>query len=173
MTYSQGPVFPCTRHFAFLVLVLLVGTEAANPALGQSVPQHVLPAGSLPNDRRLGALKDLNGHFPFEVPGYTEEKTTMKRADVKGATNLLTSQRTALQAWEARKDSLKRRILVATGLWPMPPKTPLHSVIRGKIERDGFTIEKVHFESLPGHLVTGLLFRPKGKQSPCPGVLSP
>ncbi len=50
--------------------------------------------------------------------------------------------------------------MVATGLWPLPEKTPLNPVIRGKVARPGFTVEKVHFESVPGHFVTGLLFRP-------------
>ena len=57
----------------------------------------------------------------------------------------------------------------------MPEKTPLNAVIHGKVERPGFTVEKVHFESVPGFFVTGLLFRPsnipQGKQ--VPAVLSP
>jgi dienelactone hydrolase len=56
----------------------------------------------------------------------------------------------------------------------MPEKTPLSPVIYGKSERDGFTVEKVYFESLPGHYVTGLLFRPaQASDVPSPGVLSP
>ena len=33
-------------------------------------------------------------------------------------------------------------------------------VIHGKAQRQGFTVEKVYFESMPNHFVTGLLFRP-------------
>ena len=39
-------------------------------------------------------------------------------------------------------------VLVATGLWPLPEKTPLNPVIHGKVERPGFTVEKVYFESV-------------------------
>ena len=42
----------------------------------------------------------------------------------------------------------------------MPEKTPLTPVIHGKIERDGYTIEKVFFASAPGHYVSGNLYRP-------------
>src|SRR5690606_28768921 len=75
--------------------------------------------------------------------------------------------------WDQRVEELQRRILVANGLWPMPEKTPLNAVIHGRTERDGFTVEKVYFESLPGFYVTGLLFRPVGKEGPLPGVLCP
>lgn len=95
-------------------------------------------------------LKDLNDFFPFHVPK-------------------------SLEAWKERKAQLKRRVLVANGLYPLPERTPLKAVIHGKVERPGFTVEKVYFESYPGLHVTGLLFRP-AKAEPSqkfPAVLSP
>jgi hypothetical protein len=76
-------------------------------------------------------------------------------------------------AWERRADALRTQVLVATGLWPMPEKTPLNPVIHGKIDRDEYTIEKVFFASLPGHYVTGNLYRPKNGAGKRPAVLSP
>ena len=109
----------------------------------------VFPDGELPNDVRLGPLKTLNDHFPFLVPDNPAE-------------------------WEQRAEFLRRRVAVATGLWPLPERTPLNPVVHGKVTRDGFTVEKVYFESLPGHYVTGLLFRPtEPSESPRPGVLNP
>ncbi len=64
-------------------------------------------------------------------------------------------------------------MLVATGLWPMPEKTPTKAVIHGKVERDGYTVEKVYLESYPGHFVTGNLYRPQGKSGRLAGVLCP
>src|SRR4051812_36002879 len=66
-------------------------------------------------------------------------------------------------AWERRAASLRTQILVAEGLWPMPEKTPLDPVIHGAIDRGDYTVEKVFFASLPGHYVSGNLYRPKGK----------
>jgi dienelactone hydrolase len=77
------------------------------------------------------------------------------------------------EAWEAEKKHVRERLLVALGLWPMPEKTPLSAVIHGKIERDGYTIEKVFFASYPGHYVSGNLYRPTGKTVKLPAVLSP
>jgi dienelactone hydrolase len=55
----------------------------------------------------------------------------------------------------------------------MPRKTPLDAVVHGRFEREGFTVDKVYLESYPGHFVTGLLFRPKGKAGRLPAVLCP
>lgn len=97
-------------------------------------------------DVRHQPLKDLNGYFPFNPPESIEQ-------------------------WEQRREYVRRQILVATGLWPMPTKTPLNPVIHGKIEGDGYTVEKVYFESAPGFFVTGNLYRPTNIQGKAPGVM--
>lgn len=98
-------------------------------------PTRVFAGGKKPTDVRLGAPKTLNDYFPFVVPK-------------------------AKEAWESRRKQLREQLLVATGLWPMPEKTPLKPTIHGKIEREGYTIKKVYFESMPGHYVTGNLYEP-------------
>src|SRR4051812_9053778 len=55
-----------------------------------------------------------------------------------------------LAQWEARKKLLRRRILTACGLAPLWERTPLKPQVYGRIERDGYTIEKVVLETLPG-----------------------
>lgn len=121
-------------HFR-LVLCLAVLAGLSVSRLAADVPR-VLPKGKLPNDRRLGPLKDLNGYFPFEPPRTVE-------------------------AWEARSRELKRQALVGLGLWPMPTKTPANAVVHGKVDRGDYTVERVYLESFPGHFVTGNLYRPK------------
>jgi dienelactone hydrolase len=130
---------------AALALVLLAPLAAA-----ADDPSRALPPGQKPADGRLGKPKDLNGYFPFTPP-------------------------TSREAWDTRRQLVREQILVATGLWPLPEKTPLNPVVHGKIERDGYTIEKVFFASLPGHYVSGNLYRPasRGREAPekRPGVL--
>lgn len=115
--------------------------------LATLLQDRVLPEGRKPADVRLEPLKDLNGAFPFELPA-------------------------SKAAWETRAAELKLRARVALGLWPEPERTPLNVRIWGKVERPDFTVEKVAFESVPGLVTTGLLYRPKGK-GPFPAVLSP
>jgi len=75
--------------------------------------------------------------------------------------------------WETRKADLRRHILVSAGLWPTPPSTPLNPHIFGRITRDGYTVERVYFESFPGFYVTGNLYRPTDGKPRHPGVLCP
>ncbi len=77
------------------------------------------------------------------------------------------------EEWLARAAFVREHILVSSGLWPMPEKMPLNLRISGRIEREGYSVEKVHFESYPGFFVTGNLYRPLGKKGPFPGVLCP
>ena len=100
-------------------------------------------------DARLEKAKTLNDYHPFTPP---------RDAD----------------SWAQRAERVREQILVAAGLWPMPPKAPLQPVVHGKIERDTYTVEKVFFQSHPGFFVTGSLYRPKASGSKRrPAVLSP
>jgi dienelactone hydrolase len=99
-------------------------------------------------DRRGSQLRDLNGYFPF------------KRVD-------------NAQQWRQRQDEIRRRILVSQGLWPLPTKPSLNAVIHSRIERDDYVVDRVYFESGPGHYVTGSLYRPKKATGPMPAILSP
>ena len=77
------------------------------------------------------------------------------------------------ERWESHADSVRRQILVATGLLPMLPKPPLNASITGRIVRDGYSIEKVFFQSQPSFFVAGNLYRPVGRTGPFPAILSP
>ncbi len=79
----------------------------------------------------------------------------------------------SLAEWEARKAQLRRQILTAAGLWPMPDRTPLNPRIFGRIENKDYSIEKVLLETLPGYYLGGNLFRPLGRTGRFPGVASP
>jgi dienelactone hydrolase len=132
------------EHRQVLVVAMLLCVGSGGWAAGP----RVLPEGQKPNDVRLGPLKDLDGYFPFEVAESEE-------------------------AWRQRAERVRRQIQVSQGLWPWPERTPLRAVVRDRLDMGEYTIEKAHFESMPGFKVTGSLYRPKGKAGKHPGVLSP
>ena len=133
-----------------LVLGGLVSFLWLGPGLGlaRAEAPRALSAGALPKDQRLNPPKDLDGYFPF-------------------------APSSSVPDWTQRADRVRMQMRVALGLWPAPPKTPLHPVIHGKIDQGDYTVEKVFFESVPGFFVTGNLYRPAGAPGKRPGVLCP
>src|SRR6516164_2259036 len=77
------------------------------------------------------------------------------------------------EAWLDEAAFLRNQILASAGLLPMPDKTPVHVQIFGKLEREGYSVEKVLLETYPGFYLGGNLYRPMGKHGPFPGVLTP
>ncbi|MFN0103770.1 MAG: acetylxylan esterase [Bryobacteraceae bacterium] len=75
--------------------------------------------------------------------------------------------------WEKRAAELRKQILFAAGLYPMPEKPPLNPQLFGKLERQGYTIEKVLIQSLNGYFLGGNLYRPAGKPGKFPAIVSP
>jgi hypothetical protein len=76
--------------------------------------------------------------------------------------------------WQARAKEIREQVLISCGLWPMPEKTPLQPHIFGKIEREGYSVEKVYFQPLPGFYLGGNLYRPVGRgKGPFPAILNP
>ena len=63
--------------------------------------------------------------------------------------------------WRTRAGYIRDHILACAGLLPLPERTPLNPEIFEPLQREGYSVEKVFFESLPGYLVCGNLYRPR------------
>lgn len=114
------------------VLLLLVVTAT-------STKVHSQPVGE--------TLRDLDGHFPMQVPS-------------------------TLEQWQTQAMQLRRQVQVALALHPMPALATTAPTIHSRVEMDGYTVEKIYFESLPGFYVTGSLYRPTiSNDTPHPAVL--
>lgn len=120
-----------------LLLAILLAIFSPTDASSETPGPRILPAGQLPQDSRLGDPVTLHDYHPLR-PVETAEQ------------------------WKVRAQEIRRRILVGAGLWPMPEKTPLNTVIHSRKNMGDYTVENVFFESLPGHFVCGNLYRPAG-----------
>lgn len=80
-------------------------------------------------------------------------------------------QFTSVQEWTQHRDQLRRRILAATGLWPMPRREPVKVQSHGELRRPGYVVEKLLIETLPGFYVGANIYRPTGVTRKAPGVL--
>ena len=81
------------------------------------------------------------------------------------------SQISAAAEVARRKAYIRERMLSALG--GLPERTPLNPRVVGVLDRDGYRVEKVIFESQPQFYVTGNLYVPKSGQPPYPAVLFP
>ena len=76
-----------------------------------------------------------------------------------------------LEDWKGRRDELHRQLLYMLGLDPMPKRVALSAHVTGRLERDGYHIEKLVYQSLPGLYVTGNFYVPKDITKPAATIL--
>ncbi|MBY0588154.1 hypothetical protein K2X85_13320 [bacterium] len=137
-------LIPRIQIILTLMFILVMGIRDGRGGEGT----RVLPLGQWPADQRKSQSRTIVSPFPFRPPASVHE-------------------------WEVQSAAIRRRVLVSQGLWPMPARPAVKAVIHGTITKPGYTIEKVYFESLPGHFVCGNLYRPSDRQKKRAAVLFP
>ncbi|MHA4738492.1 alpha/beta hydrolase family protein [Dyadobacter sp. MSC1_007] len=75
--------------------------------------------------------------------------------------------------WEARATQIRKQIREGMDLQTLPAKPTSKAIIHSRKEMDGYSIENVAFESMPGIYVTGNLYKPLKKQKSYAGILAP
>jgi cephalosporin-C deacetylase-like acetyl esterase len=94
----------------------------------------------------------------------------LKRLAIEMSERCLSDVKT-LEDWQKQRPELRRQFLEMLGLDPLPSRTPLKPQITGRLERDGYRIEKLVFQSMPNLYVTGNFFVPKDAKKPLPTIL--
>lgn len=77
-----------------------------------------------------------------------------------------------LDLWQKKAEKIRTGILKGAGLYPLPERSPFNTIRSNKREFDGYIVENVAFESLPGVFVTGSLYYPHDLDGTVPGILS-
>lgn len=140
----------------------------AGAAKGQAAGAASPAVGAAPSDGREAApaphVAPLN-RFPRMVQ---EHYVRLVREAERAGNEARAALKTKADA-ERYVASARERVKASFG--PFPEKTPLNARVTGVVERDGYEIEKVIFESRPGFLVTANLYVPTNRQGPRPGVV--
>ncbi|MGH7996020.1 MAG: DUF5060 domain-containing protein [Opitutaceae bacterium] len=131
-------------------LFLATAAFAADPAW--------LPPGLLPPPPR---------HGPDLCPG-----AFLTPAQGEAVMRAAAAHFTEAATWNAYAARARRDIQKGMGLLPWPRKTPLNAILRARRDYDGYCVESVAFESVPGFYETGTLYRPLGRRPPFPAVLT-
>jgi hypothetical protein len=94
------------------------------------------------SSRALGAGYQLPEKTPGDrmLAGYFRTETasisTQCLAEIK-----------SLSDWDAQRGRFREELQEMLGLSPLPAKTDLKAVVTGRVERDDFVVETLHFQS--------------------------
>lgn len=131
------------RRFVLLVLLSLGAPLYAQP------PAEWFTRPILPEATRRG---QMYGFVNANIPALPEFRT--------------------LDDWRQHKAALKPRLLRLIGLDDALLQRPLRVEHHGVLEREGYTIEKIVYETYPGMFVPAVVWVPKGLKGKAPAVVS-
>ena len=109
----------------------------------------------------------------------TDQKPVLRQGDFyteeqgKAELRKMESMYNNKKEWEKRKLMLRAQILKGMNLSPLPARTPLNTLIGEKRMHDGYSVQNVSFESIPGFYVCGNLYRPLYDSKKHPAILCP
>ena len=147
------------------------------PYLAMTVPQAPWKYWDDPTLRLAYMLAPLD--LTFEKTGEKSyrifEPFYQQRPEAEGAAQLkrLLKRFPDRAAWESRKATLRKAMLGALQLDPMPPQTPLHPISTETYAYDGYTVTHIALEVIPKYWLCGSLYRPTQGDGPFPLVASP
>ncbi|MFC2076101.1 alpha/beta hydrolase family protein [candidate division KSB1 bacterium] len=145
---------------AVLWIVLLVLPVAVSSALAQPESLDII-GGSQRNVDQWMFYTDSENALYHHLAAQAFELLEKRVGDV----GLLTTA----DDWRARQVELRKTFMEIVG--PFPKKTPLNPKVTGVLQKDGYRVEKVIFESMPNFHVTAALFVPDGLKGKAPGIL--
>jgi dienelactone hydrolase len=101
-----------------------------------------------------------------------EQNGTMVPAYMDACIRKAVAGRSPEQLDERTRQALRQELLGDLGLDPLPEKTPLSAKVTGRLERDGYVIEKIVYETFPQFYATAYLYLPAKGEKPYPVVVS-
>ncbi len=145
------------RHLLkWLTLLFLAFNFNVVSAQSEDDPFKVLPAEDEFADQSIMLQKHLSRQ--------TQERNWQRETEVARILNE--------KDWEAYKSRLLRDYRKILGL-PFPERTPLKAEVVRVLDRGGYRIENVIYQSMPDINVTANLYLPQEGEPPFPGILFP
>jgi dienelactone hydrolase len=108
----------------------------------------ILPSPGYGRDRRNDVVRNVNSKM--EMPAYE-----------------------TLSSWQERRVQLRSQVRASASLFPPRTHTPLNPRYFGKIDEDGYSVETVALETMPGFWLGGNLYRPKDGLKKHPAIVHP
>jgi dienelactone hydrolase len=92
-------------------------------------------------------------------------------AETEKVTKRTAEELSNIKDWPAFQVQARTELQDMLGLLPWPARTDLKATITGTVEHEEFTVQKLHFQSMPGLYVTANLYLPKNRKEKAPAVI--
>src|ERR1035437_7914544 len=106
---------------------------------------------------------------------YSDAPNSLYHFLIGEAFEMLDSRAGEIAKIKTNEELLQRQAKVRQTIWEVlgqfPEKTPLNAKITGTVKKNGYRIESIIYESLPGFYVTASLFIPENVKKPAPAIL--
>jgi len=80
---------------------------------------------------------------------------------------------TTAYTWAERQQQIREGFLKGVRLWPLPDRAKVKAIVHSLRKYDGYSVENVALETLPGFYCTGNLYRPLRQEESGPAILCP
>ena len=159
--FTAKPVTRMSRPISRRNLLKQGGLLATSCGLINVVPQvteNLANAFQAADDTQRNRLPRMVHEYFVDRVAEIEEAANRRRDAIKSKADA-----------EGYVEEVRWKIRQSFG--PFPEKADLKARVTGRLDRDGYHVENVIFESRPGFLVTANLYVPDGKKTPSPGVI--
>jgi dienelactone hydrolase len=114
---------------------------------------------------------EKTGENTYQVSRFTYYQRSPEEGK-KHLAQLLASYPTA-DLWNTRKASLRKCFFEQLQLSPFPRKTPFNPIITPLRKYDGYTVQNIAIETIPGVFLCGSIYKPSKGKGPFPLILCP
>jgi dienelactone hydrolase len=98
-----------------------------------------------------------------------------RRTEAEGGRHLaelLSAYRNAAE-FDKRREELRSCIFRTLGIAKLTDRSRVNAILRPGVKMDGYVVQNVAIESIPGYYVTGTLYKPSKGKGPFPVILCP
>lgn len=119
----------------------------------------------------LGLVFEKTGEGTYQITRFNYYQRPVEEGRRHLEQLLATSS--SVDMWEKRKEELRNCFLEQLKLSPFPVKTPFNPIVTPARKFNGYIVENIAIETIPGVWLCGSLYRPLKGRGPFPLILCP
>jgi cephalosporin-C deacetylase-like acetyl esterase len=156
------------NYYIFFIFLCILASAQARVHAQEKVSKVNSNIDLIPEEENLNVFQQW---IKWNNPGSLLIDHLMKQAlDLYELRDREISKLKTRSEWMKRQAFVKDKIMELVS--PFPEKTPLNPKITGTIKKEGYRVDKIVFEAMPGYYVTGCIYVPDGIKGKIPAILN-